>query len=206
VDVGADALAGARRRGEIALAARAGDWATVRAALDDERPSARAGALVALARGGLAGPRDVARALSDRDPAVRVTACELAALLPGADFRPLLDDADPAVVEAASFALGEVGDSRAVARLATVARAHPDPLCREAAVAALGAIGDEAGRAAVLAALGDVPAVRRRAAVALAAFEGPEVVAALRGCLADRDWQVRQAAAEVLSLSGEDRC
>ena len=57
--------------------------------------------------------------------------------------------------------------------LASAGSGHADPLCREAAVAALGAIGDPAGLAAVLAALEDKPAVRRRAAVALAAFEGP---------------------------------
>jgi len=61
-------------------------------------------------------------------------------------------------------------------------------------VAALGAIGDPAGLPAVLAALGDKPTVRRRATVALAAFEGPEAESGLRRSLADRDWQVRQVA------------
>jgi len=77
---------------------------------------------------------------------------------------------------------------------------HDDPLCREAAVAALGAIGDRAGLPAVLAALDDKPAIRRRAAVALAAFEGPEVDAALKRCLDDRDWQVRQVAEDLLAV------
>ena len=45
----------------------------------------------------------------------------------------------------------------------------------------------------------DKPAIRRRAAVALAAFEGPEVEAALRRCLEDRDWQVRQVAEDLLA-------
>jgi HEAT repeat protein len=73
-------------------------------------------------------------------------------------------------------------------------------LCREAAVAALGAIGDPVGLPAVLAALDDKPAIRRRAAVALAAFEGPDVDDALRRCLDDRDWQVRQVAEDLLAL------
>lgn len=77
---------------------------------------------------------------------------------------------------------------------------HPDPLCREAAVASLGAIGDRAGLPAVLAALADKPAVRRRAATALAAFDGPEVDAALHRCLVDRDWQVRQVAEDLLAV------
>ena len=57
-----------------------------------------------------------------------------------------------------------------------------------------------AGLPAVLAALEDKPAIRRRAAVALAAFEGPEVEAALRRCLEDRDWQVRQVAEDLLAV------
>ena len=84
--------------------------------------------------------------------------------------------------------------------LASAGSGHPDPLCREAAVAALGAIGDPAGLPAVLAALEDKPAVRRRAAVALAAFDGPDVEAALRRCLDDRDWQVRQVAEDLLAV------
>jgi HEAT repeat protein len=71
---------------------------------------------------------------------------------------------------------------------------HPDPRCRESAVAALGAIGDRRGLSAVLRALKDRPAVRRRAVVALVGFEDPEVETALERCLEDPDWQVRQAA------------
>ena len=74
---------------------------------------------------------------------------------------------------------------------------YPDRRCREAAVAALGALGDPAGLPGVLRGLDDKVTVRRRAAVALAAFDGPEVDEALQRCLADHDWQVRQAA-EVL--------
>jgi HEAT repeat protein len=90
-----------------------------------------------------------------------------------------------------------------VARLEGLARSHSDPLVREAAVAALGALGDPAGLGAVLAACSDKPAVRRRAVVALAAFEGPEVEAALEAALSDRDWQVRQAAEDLLSAGRE---
>ncbi len=112
----------------------------------------------------------------------------------------MLADDDAGVVEVAAWALGEraEGNGEVVARLAELAAGHDDPLCREAAVAALGAIGDDAGLAAVLAATSDKPAVRRRAVVALAAFEGPEVEAAIRGALNDRDWQVRQAAEDLL--------
>ena len=66
-----------------------------------------------------------------------------------------------------------------------------------AAVAALGAIGDPRGLPAILAACTDKATVRRRAVISLAPFGGPEVEAALREALDDRDWQVRQAAEEL---------
>jgi HEAT repeat protein len=114
----------------------------------------------------------------------------------------LLGDPDGGVVEGAAWALGELGEqavaAAAVGRLAETAGGHDDPLVREAAVAALGALGDPGGLEAVLAACGDKPAIRRRAVLALAAFEGPEVDAALRAALEDRDWQTRQAAEDLL--------
>ncbi|HET9770154.1 MAG TPA: HEAT repeat domain-containing protein [Acidimicrobiia bacterium] len=114
----------------------------------------------------------------------------------------LLGDRDVAVAEAAAWALGEVGLEAAgretIARLSETARSHADALVREAAVAALGALGDPGGLDAVLGACGDKPAIRRRAVLALAAFEGPEVDAALQAALEDKDWQTRQAAEDLL--------
>jgi hypothetical protein len=40
--------------------------------------------------------------------------------------------------------------------------------------------------------------VRRRAVIALAPFAGPDVDAALAAASQDRDWQVRQAAEDLL--------
>ena len=74
---------------------------------------------------------------------------------------------------------------------------------REAAVAALGAIGDDRGLDAILAATSDRPAIRRRAVLALAPFVAPDhpraadVAAALERAAVDHDWQVRQAAEDV---------
>jgi HEAT repeat protein len=198
------AVEAARRRGEVALAGRCGDEASVRAALTDPEPKVRVAALAALVRMARASRDDVATLLADGDPGARRSACELATGVPGSPVAPLLDDEDPGVVEAAAFALGELEAHEAVPRLAAIAREHSEALCREAAVAALGAIGDEEGRAAVLGALEDAPAIRRRAVVALAAFEGEDVDAALRARLEDRDWQVRQSAQDVLGLSGEE--
>jgi len=145
---------------------------------------------------------DVAAAADDTEPEVRARAAELAAFLgPSAVEFALraLGDRDHRVVEAGCFALGEIGSGATVAveALGTVGREHADPLCREAAVAALGAIGDPAGLPTILAGGADKPAVRRRAVLALAPFDGPEVDAALERALADRDWQVRQAAEDL---------
>ena len=69
---------------------------------------------------------------------------------------------------------------------------------REASVAALGAIGDQRGLDAILRATTDKATVRRRAVLALAPFDGAEVDAALESARTDRDWQVRQAAEDLL--------
>jgi hypothetical protein len=192
----------ARRRGVVASAGHAGDEATIRAHLADQAATVRATAFAALARAGQAHAGDGAAAASDPAAEVRRQACELVGSLPGVDYLALLSDPDASVVEAAAFALGEVGDADAgagaVEALSAVARSHADPLCRESAVAALGAIGSEAGLPTILAALDDRPAVRRRAALALAPFDGDEVQAALERCLMDHDWQVRQAAEDLL--------
>ncbi|MFV0523691.1 MAG: HEAT repeat domain-containing protein [Acidimicrobiales bacterium] len=106
--------------------------------------------------------------------------------------------ADPAVAEIAAFALGELGvaDPAVEATLRALATGHDDPLVRESAVAALGSLG--VGLDAVLSATGDIAAVRRRAVVALAAFDGEQVDRALERALGDRDWQVRQIAEDLL--------
>ena len=76
-------------------------------------------------------------------------------------------------------------------------RDHRDALAREAAVAALGALGDRAALDVILDACHDKPAVRRRAVLALAPFDGPAVDAAIDAARGDRDWQVRQAAEDL---------
>jgi len=150
---------------------------------------------------------DVCQALAGGPRAVRRRAADVARTVSGPGSRSTLvkalvaalDDPDPVVVVHAAWFLGERRAALAVSKLETVARHHEDVRCREAAVAALGAIGDPAGLEAVLAAASeDRPTVRRRAAVALAGFDDPRVDEALRRSAADRDWQVRQAAEELL--------
>jgi HEAT repeat protein len=190
----------ASRRRAAALAGHTGDEQAARRLLDDADPEVRATAFAALVRMDRIEEEDVAAAVGDADAVVRRRGCEVAAAV-GVDVTGLLHDADPSVVEMAAWALGEQGRPGAVEALAAVAAAHDDALCREAAVAALGAIGDERGLPTILAACTDKPAVRRRAVLALAPFDGPDVEAALRRALDDRDWQVRQAAEDLLAES-----
>ena len=196
----ADAIA---RRRWAALSGHLGDEAAARRAQHDEDGGVRATALGALARLGVLCPADVIAALADESPVVRrraiegAVACRLDATSEA--IRQALGEAEASVVEVAAWALGELGPPAAatVEALASTAGHHRDPLCREAAVAALGALGDPAGLAAILAATHDKPAIRRRAVLALAPFDGPEVEAALAAALHDRDWQVRQAAEDL---------
>jgi HEAT repeat protein len=184
------------------MAGHTGDVAAARGYLTDGVPAVRATALGALARAGDLTDVDLAAGLADPAAEVRARAAELTAVRPGDEAPSLasaLRDEDPAVVEAAAWASGErqPPEPGVVDALVPVATGHEDPLCREAAVAALGAIGDPVGLPAILEATTDRPAVRRRAVLALAPFEGPEVDAAVDRARGDRDWQVRQAAEDV---------
>ena len=194
-----DALA---RRRAAALAGHRGDTVTARGMLDDDDPSVRATAIGALDRIGDLSAAELQTALDDPSVGVRRRAIEVAATWPGdgpVRLLPLLDDPDASVVEVAAWACGErqPPEPEMVTRLSTIAISHDDALCREAAVAALGAISDPAGLPAILAATADRATVRRRAIIALAPFDGPEVDAALRAARTDRDWQVRQAAEDL---------
>jgi len=140
---------------------------------------------------------ELAASLADPAPAVRQRALEVLAGpgrpsdpdQPGGSRRdhddsatrllaPLLaclGDTDHSVLEVACWAAGELPEIAeatvdALVEVAGPARgqgAHEDALCREAAVAALGALGHERGRAAVLAGLEDRPAIFRRAVLAV---------------------------------------
>jgi HEAT repeat protein len=165
----------------------------------------RATALGALARAGGLDVSDLIAALADSAPLMRRRAIEITAtsasdaLATGVSLLPLLEDPDPSVIEVAAWACGERSPAElgAVAALAALVTGHNDPLVREASVAALGSIGDRAGLPAILAATSDKATVRRRAVLALAPFDGPEVTEALERARTDRDWQVRQAAEDL---------
>ncbi len=127
------------RRLEAVVAGHRGDAATAARLLDDDDAAVRATALGALARCDALQVDQVRRALRDEAAVVRCRAAELAP--PEVELVGLLSDADASVVEVAAAALGERDrDATPVAELCRVARHHDEPLCRESAVAALGAI------------------------------------------------------------------
>jgi HEAT repeat protein len=189
----------------VVVAGHQGDRDIATAHLHDTDPTVRAAALSALNRSGALTPALVSVAAGDTHALVRRRAAELSVEVPAPILTALLGDPDSSVVELSCFATGEIDwESRhttaPIAELATIATSHDDALCRESAAAALGAIGDPAGLDAVLAACEDRVTVRRRAILALAAFTDPRVDAALHHALDDKDWQVRQAAEDLLEV------
>jgi HEAT repeat protein len=173
--------------------------------LADDDPTTRELALGALLRLGQLTDADLEAALVDPAPSVRRRAATVAAQRPSVSLRGALHDPDDAVVEAAAWACGEhvAVDDDVLATLMDLGVSAHDSLVREACVAALGAIGDARGLPTILHGCADKPAIRRRAVLALAPFDGPGVDAALQLALSDRDWQVRQAAEDVLRASND---
>lgn len=179
------------------------------ALLSDSSPRKRAIAYSALVR------RNPENALStlnqlatDEDWHVRRRIAELAIDLGRNSTNALLsltDDKNDLVREMACFALGELYENASeeniditpIVELLISNFHHDDPLVRESAIAALGNIGDERSRETVIAACSDKAPIRRRAVVALSAFVGDDVDAALDTALNDHDWQVRQAAEDI---------
>lgn len=191
-------------RFDIIAAGFAADERTARAGTADLDAEVRASALRALARMGRLTDSDLSPALGDPDAEVRRTAAELAAVFPEVDLTHLLGDSDVFVAEMAAWAMGERGSpvDGSVAALVDATLHHAEVLVREAAAAALGAIGDPRGLDAIIAACSDKPTVRRRAVLALAPFDDPRVEPLLRKALEDRDWQVRQNAEDMLNPRG----
>ena len=181
-----------------------GDVDTARKALAHHDAIVRVSALRALARLDDISDSDLETAIKDIDHRVRRCGAELSASRNTIDLTPLLHDDDVFVAEMAAWAIGERTNAsdNDIAALIDVVLHHKEPLVREAATAALGSLGDARGLPAILHACTDKPAVRRRAVLALAPFEGPEVDEALTKALSDRDWQVRQNAEDMLHPRG----
>ena len=195
------------RRRAAALAGHTNDPDAARTFSRDSDPTVRATAYAALARLGALDAVALEAALTDAAAHVRRRAAALAATTAAraavaAALLRLLADDEHLVAETAAWAFGEWTTDNprlddTVAALCAMTTDHTEPLCREAAVAALGAIGDGRGLPVILLACADKPTIRRRAVLALAPFDGPEVEAAIDRALTDRDWQVRQAAEDL---------
>lgn len=194
-------MTGPSRR-EVVIAGHSSDPATASAGLASPDAAVRIAALGALHRLGRLTASELIAATVDRAASVRRRAAELAASRPDVELLPLLADDDATVVEVAAWSCGErdVVSDAVLDRLIELTRHAIEPLVRESSAAALGAIGDARGLPAILAACTDKPAIRRRAILALAPFDGNDVRAAVERALDDRDWQVRQAAEDLWSV------
>lgn len=186
---------------QVAEAGHTGDSALIERAYAHSDPELRALALGSFHRLSLLTAERLRVGFADDTVSVRRRAAELSHRIDRSeelvdDLIALLADANE-VAEVAAFSLGEIGDSNATKALQSMALDHDDALCREQAVASLGALHE--GLETILAAMDDKATVRRRAVIALAPFDGPEVEAALARALEDRDWQVRQAAEDQLA-------
>ena len=196
---------GIERRQQLVQLAREGDLSLARELCGDGDPRVRASSIAVLSENDALDESLIALGLSDPNPLVRMTVARAAAQNSSISVLELLNDEDSSVVEIACWAAGEQtehGDSL-IEALSGIALEHEDALCRESAVAALGALGDARGLESILKATKDIATVRRRAVIALAPFEGQAVTDALQFALSDRDWQVRQAAEDLTTYLSE---
>ena len=196
---------GIERRQQLVQLAREGDLSLAREFFSDGDPRVRASSIAVLSENDALDESLIALGLSDCHPLVRMSMARAAAQNSSISVLTLLSDEDPAVVEIACWAAGEQTESNdsIIEALSGIALEHEDALCREAAVAALGALGDVRGLESILEATQDIATVRRRAVIALAPFEGQAVTDALQLALSDRDWQVRQAAEDLTKYLSE---
>ena len=166
----------ANRRKAI-LSRHLGDYKLAISLLDDKDAKVRGAALSSLEKLGKLSGKILEESFYDPSPEVRKRAIELLAKRPEEIPLNVFDDGDSLVVETACWAAGEKENPthELINQLCFIADSHTDQLCREAAVAALGSIGSPLGLETVLEALKDKPAIRRRAVIALAAFDDPKV-------------------------------
>ncbi|MAK53117.1 MAG: hypothetical protein CL415_03915 [Acidimicrobiaceae bacterium] len=190
---------GIERRQQLVQLAREGDLSLARELCGDGDPRVRASSVAVLSENDALDESLIALGLSDPHPLVRMAVARAAAQNSSISVLELLSDEDSSVVEIACWAAGEQTEHNdsLIEALSAIALEHKDALCRESAVAALGALGDVRGLESILEATQDIATVRRRAVIALAPFEGQAVTDALQLALSDRDWQVRQAAEDL---------
>ncbi|MCZ7532194.1 MAG: HEAT repeat domain-containing protein [Acidimicrobiia bacterium] len=140
----------------------------------------------------------VSQLAADPSEPVRAAAAEKLGLCGSRGLKALAtceSDAAATVREATATAYGEIGDASALGWLADAASSDGDRQVREAAVAAIGAIGHPDGIDPLLALIADgPPQVRRRAIAAITVFDDPRVEPAIRRAALDRNPGVKEAA------------
>ncbi|MEI8160329.1 MAG: HEAT repeat domain-containing protein [Actinomycetes bacterium] len=190
---------------EVLLASHEGNSELLRAAFTHANDHIRSLALHGLLKNNVLTDEHIRRAEVDSSRLVRHRLAQLGAVEPRINLSILLHDVDFAVAETAAWSLGERVDvtPEEFALLLEGGADHDHAIVRESCIAALGAIGDPRAVPIILQGCTDKPAVRRRAILALAPFDGPEVTTALEKALLDRDWQVRQAAEDLLAIEKE---
>lgn len=194
------------RRISAALAGHRGDTSQARALLVDPDATTRRVALGALERLKELTAAELRVALDDSNVSVRRRALEISAQRPDVEIASYLYDSDASVADMAAFSLGEREEIDAVEGLREMASGHSDELCRETAVAALGALATTTGAdrptilICLLEAMNDRAQVRRRAVLGLFQFEESEARQAVESALSDKDRQVRAVASELLGV------
>ena len=177
----------------------------------------RAAALGALERLGVATDGDVTGGLADADPLVRRRAATIAARHPGVDLlEAALADPDPSVVEVAAWACGERPgvDDVIIDRLIELATAAERRSAR-ARVERRRPRRDRRRARPRRDPRGDRPTSRRSAAAPCSPWRRsstrdiPAPTRSTRRCSApstDRDWQVRQAAEDLIDSRAGGAC
>ena len=190
---------------EVLLASHKGNAELLCTAFAHDNHHIRSLALHGLLKNNVLTDEQVRSAEVDPSRLVRHRLAQLGAVEPRINLSILLHDVDFAVAETAAWSLGERVDVTPdeFALLLEGGAHHDHAIVRESCIAALGAIGNPRAVPVILEGCNDKPAVRRRAILALAPFDGPEVTAALEKALLDRDWQVRQAAEDILAIEKE---
>lgn len=190
-----------QKRLAVIMAAYQNNLDTALIGLTDEDPRVRASSLTSLNKLGKLDDTTLSEILTDPSPLVRRRGCEISAQYPKVSLASTLSDSSPYVVEMALWAEGERAESTDIELISKIASDHSESFVREAAVAALGAIGDERGIDVILNAMNDRPNVRRRAVVAMASYDDQRVTDVLRQACKDRDWQVRQIAEDLIEIT-----
>jgi HEAT repeat protein len=197
------------RRISAGLAGHRGETSQARALLVDPDAATRRIALGALERLNELTTAELRVALDDSNVSVRRRALEISAQRPDVEIEFYLRDPDASVADMAAFSLGERGEVDAVEGLTKMASGHSDELCRETAVAALGALATTEGADSptilicLLDAMSDRAQIRRRAVLGLFQFDEPEAQQAVESALSDKDRQVRAVASELLGVVSE---